>query len=62
MLDLVENNMIVNDYYPESYYISGLDLDENWSDFKSFHENIDRLSCTIIYTTLGTWCYTFKVN
>lgn len=39
---IVENNMIVNDYYPESYYISGLDLDENWSDFKSFHENIDR--------------------
>ena len=34
--------MAINDYYPESYYIRGLEVDERWTDFKSFHENIER--------------------
>ena len=37
-----ENNMAINDYYPESDYIRGLEVDERWIDFKSFHENIER--------------------
>ena len=39
---IIENNMAINDYYPESYYIRGLEVDERWMDFKSFHENIER--------------------
>jgi hypothetical protein len=39
---IIENNMAINDYYPESYYIRGLEVDKRWIDFKSFHENIER--------------------
>ncbi len=39
---IVDNNLTLNDYYPESYYIHGLDVEQNWAKFKSFHKNIDR--------------------
>ena len=39
---IIENNMAINDYYPESDYIRGLEVDKRWTDFKSFHENIER--------------------
>ena len=31
---IVDNNLTVNDYYPESYYIHGLDIEQNWAKFK----------------------------
>ena len=39
---VVDNTTMVNTYYPESIFIKSLDIPQEWSDLKSFHENADR--------------------
>lgn len=39
---VLENTKVINNYYPESLFIRGLDVKQNWEDYKQFYKNTDR--------------------
>jgi hypothetical protein len=40
---VVKNTKIINNYYPESIHIAGIDIENEWKDYKIFYENTDRI-------------------
>tara|TARA_B110001454_G_C12693401_1_gene423244 strand:+ start:21 stop:1640 length:1620 start_codon:yes stop_codon:yes gene_type:complete len=39
---VVKNTKVINNYYPESLFIVGLDVKQNWKEYEQFYKKADR--------------------
>ena len=39
---VVKNTKVINNYYPESLFIAGLDVKQNWKEYEQFYKKADR--------------------
>jgi hypothetical protein len=44
---VVENTKVINNYYPNSIHISGIETIEKWEDYQEFYKNNNRIDRTI---------------